>query len=53
MGLLVFILIIILDFAVIYHIHKTRASKFRKILNSLVIIFLPIIGVTFYYLFLE
>lgn len=53
MGLFVFILIILLDFTVIYHIRKTNASKFRKVLNSLVIIFLPIVGVTVYYLFME
>ncbi|GEM_PF-2117408 len=52
MGLFALILIILLDITVLYHIYKTDLSKFRKVLGTITVIFLPIIGVTIYYLFI-
>jgi len=53
MGLFALILIILLDMAVIYHIQKSKVSRLRKFLNSLVVFVFPVFGVTIYYLFLN
>lgn len=52
MGLFALILVLLLDIIVVYHIYKTDLSKLRKVIGTITVIFLPIIGVTVYYLFI-
>lgn len=53
MGLTVMAFILFLDLAVIYHIRRVSVSKQKKAISTIVILFLPILGIIVYYLFLN
>lgn len=46
----IIILIFLLDIAVLYDIIRSKRSQGNKVIYSLIIVLLPIIGVSIYYL---
>ena len=49
-NLLFIILIFLLDIAVLYSIVRTKSTQGNKILYALIVLLLPIIGISIYYL---
>ncbi len=49
--LILFLSLIALDVAVIVHIARRKCSIIRKVFFVAVVLCLPIVGITFYYLF--
>lgn len=49
-SILLIILILLLDIAVLYSIVRTKSTQGNKILYALIVLLLPIIGISIYYL---
>lgn len=49
MGLIILLLIVLLDFSVIWEIVHTQRTGIKKTFYILMVILLPVIGVTVYY----
>lgn len=49
-NLLLIILIFLLDVAVLYSIVRTKSTQGDRILYALIVLLLPIIGISIYYL---
>lgn len=49
MDILLFVLIVVLDFSVLYNVNQQQTSKMERFLSYLLILLLPILGITIYY----
>ena len=52
-SLLLIILIFLLDIAVLYSIVRTKSTQGSRILYVLIVLLLPVIGISIYYLIRE